>query len=308
MIVGGERGLPSPLLLAVMGTTASGKTALAEGLADRLGAVLINADAFQAYRGMDVGTAKPEARDRYRLLDVKEPNEAYGAGEFCLRAAAELATIFAAGRSAIVVGGTGQYVRALFEEYRDLMPEPDPALRAHFAARLESEGLEALVRELTAKDPTLAARTALQNPIRVTRALERIEGGESPLSFRVPYTQRLKIATSLTKEEIEARIAQRTRQMMHNGWVEEVRRLRADGFGPGDPGFRAIGYREMAAFLDGDLATEEAERAIVRETTAYAKRQRTWLRSEPGLHTHVAGDPSGLEKAWEIVREFSLES
>ena len=284
-----------------MGPTASGKTALAEALADRLDATLVNADAFQAYRGMDVGTAKPQARNRYRLLDFKRPDETYGAGEFCVLAAGELQTLYAQGRSAVVVGGTGQYIRALFEEYRDLMPEPDPALRARFARRLADEGLDRLAEELDEKAPDLAASTELKNPVRVTRALERLEDGRGPLKFRVPYAKRIKIAIDVTKPRLEARIVRRTASMMHNGWVDEVRRLCGEGYGPGDPGFRAIGYRTVARLLDGDLATESAERAIVQETIAYAKRQRTWLRSEPGLHTLAADDSNAYERAWELL-------
>ena len=297
-----------PVLVAVMGPTASGKTALAEALADRLDAGLVNADAFQAYRGMDVGTAKPDDRARYRLLDVKSPDEAYGVGEFCVRAAAELGSLHRAGRSAVVVGGTGQYVRALFEAYRDLMPDPDPALRARLAARLASEGLAALARELTASDPARAARTDLRNPVRVTRALERLGDERVPIRFDVPYPITLKIATNAEAPTLGEAIAHRVRRMMHNGWVEEVRRLREAGYGPDDPGFRAIGYRAVASLLDGDLATEEAERTVVQETTAYAKRQRTWLRSEPGLRTFVPGTSVGLEEAWRAVRARQLEN
>ena len=220
-----------------MGPTASGKTALAEALADRLDAILVNADAFQAYRGMDVGTAKPQDKARYRLLDVKSPAEAYGAGEFCLRAAAELEVAHRGGRSAVVVGGTGQYVRALFEEYRDLMPDPDPALRARLAARLRDEGLDALARELSARDPALATRTELRNPVRVTRALERLDDPRGLLTFNVPYTKRVKLATNPGKATLDEAIARRTARMMHNGWVEEVRRLRERGYGPGIPAF-----------------------------------------------------------------------
>ena len=295
-----------PLLIAVMGPTASGKTALAEDLSNRLGAVLVNADAFQAYRGMDVGTAKPEDRGRYRMLDIKNPDEPYGVGEFCVRASKKLLPHFEAGRPAIVVGGTGQYVRALFEEYRDLMPDPDPVLRARLTERLRSEGLETLAAELGARAPEVARATDLRNPVRVTRALERLEDPRGNVEFRVPYTRRLKVSTSVAKAEIDVRIAHRVRSMMHNGWIEEVRRLLADGYGAGDPGFRAIGYRTIAALLDGDLATEEAEREIVRETVAYAKRQRTWLRSEPGLETIVPDTPSGLETAWAAIRLASL--
>ncbi len=291
-----------------MGPTASGKTALAEALADRLDAVLVNADAFQSYRGMDVGTAKPEGRRRYRLLDVKAPDEAYGVGEFCLRAEDVLKAAYQASRSAVVVGGTGQYVRALFEEFHDLMPEPDASLRAKYAARLEAEGLDALARDLMDRDPLLAARTDLRNPVRVTRALERLEDGRGALTFDVPYAKRVKIAANPAKEALDSAIALRVERMMHNGWVEEVRRLREAGYGPGDPGFRAIGYRTVAALLDGDLATEEAERAIVRETIAYAKRQRTWLRSEPGLYTLVPNRFPDLDEAWRAIRSRLLES
>ena len=290
-----------------MGQTASGKTALAEGLAERFDAQLINADAFQAYRGMDVGTAKPAGREQYRLLDIKAPNQNYGVGEFCVRAAAELDELYGQGRSAIVVGGTGQYVRALFEEYRDLMPEPDVVLREAIGRRLRDEGLQSLVEELTQRDPELAARTELQNPVRVTRALERLTDARPPLAFRVPYAKRIKIATVVEKDDGDSRIALRTATMMHNGWVDEVRRLIAEGYGPGDPGFRAIGYRTIASLVDGDLATEEAERAIVQETVAYAKRQRTWLRSEPGLRIFVADGTYGLQEAVESIRHESLE-
>jgi len=290
-----------------MGQTASGKTGLAEALAERLDAELINADAFQSYQGMDIGTAKPTHKDRYRLLDIKRPDEPYGAGEFCLLAAEQLHRLFNEGRSAVVVGGTGQYVRALFEEYKDLMPDPDPALRADLTKRLETEGLAALVEELKACAPEIAATLDLQNPARVTRALERAQDLRPPLSFDVPYLKRIRVTTKIEKSELDNRIARRVAAMMHNGWVEEVRRLNAEGFGPGDPGFRAIGYRTVAALIDGDLATEEAERAIVQETMAYAKRQRTWLRSEPGLQIAVPSTPAGLEEAWAAIRSASLE-
>lgn len=296
-----------PLLVAVMGQTASGKTGLAEAFADRMDAALINADAFQAYRGMDIGTAKPEAKERYRLLDIKRPDEPYGVGEFCLRAAEELNALYAEGRSAIVVGGTGQYVRALFEEYRDLMPEPDPELRARLTGRLEAEGLAVLAEELKACAPEIAASIDLQNPARVTRALERFQDVRKPLSFQIPYQKRIRLPVIAEKAEVEDRIARRVGVMMHNGWVEEVRRLLDEGFGPGDPGFKAIGYRTVAALIDEDLATEEAERAIIQETIAYAKRQRTWLRSEPGLQIAVPGTPAGLEEAWSALRAASLE-
>ena len=295
-----------PVLVAVMGPTASGKTALAERLADRLDAVLINADAFQAYEGMDVGTAKPSDRERYRLLDIKRPDETYGAGEFCILAARELEILHAQGRSAVVVGGTGQYVRALFEEYRDLMPDPDPLLRARYARRLAEEGVAKLALELVERSPDLAAKVELKNPLRVTRALERLDDGRGPLDFKVPYARKIKLALDVPKAHSESRIVQRTAEMMHNGWVEEVRRLCDGGFGPGDPGFRALGYRTVARVVDGDLATENAEREIVQETVAYAKRQRTWLRSEPRLHPIAMEGSGAVQEAWELIHRALL--
>ena len=289
-----------------MGPTASGKTALAERLADRLDAVLINADAFQAYEGMDVGTAKPSDRERYRLLDIKRPDETYGAGEFCILAARELEIVYAQGRSAVVVGGTGQYVRALFEEYRDLMPEPDPLLRARYARRLAEEGVAKLALELVERSPDLAAKVELKNPLRVTRALERLDDGRGPLDFKVPYARKVKLALDVPKAHSESRIVQRTAEMMHNGWVDEVRRLCDSGFGPGDPGFRALGYRTVARVIDGDLATENAEREIVQETVAYAKRQRTWLRSEPRLHPIAMEGSGAVQEAWELIHRALL--
>src|SRR5271165_7127776 len=131
----------TPRLIAVMGPTASGKTDVAEAIADALDAQLINADAFQVYRGMDIGTAKPRAKGRYRLLDLKAPNEGFGVGEFVQLAQTELNTLFQERRSAVVVGGTGLYIRALFEQYSELAASPEPALRAALMEREYRDGL-----------------------------------------------------------------------------------------------------------------------------------------------------------------------
>lgn len=274
---------PSPWLIAVMGPTASGKTDLAETIADRLDAQLINADAFQAYIGMDIGTAKPAHRDRYLLLDVKQPNENYGVGEFILAALPHLRSLFESGRSAVLVGGTGLYIRALMEEYDDLLSEPDPALREELNRRHEQEGLEVLAEELTVKDPDTAAQTDLKNPARVKRALERLRLPKSPLDVELPKFARLKVGLCPDLGPLEARIESRCRAMVHNGWDLEVERLLAAGYSESDPGFRAIGYRPLASYLQGQSELEEAITTTIVETRRYAKRQRTWLRSEPDL-------------------------
>lgn len=272
-----------PLLLAVMGPTASGKTDLAEWLAEELDARLINADAFQVYRGMDIGTAKSENRSQYKLLDLIEPNENFGLGEWLRLAVEELEELFAASRTAIVVGGTGLYIRALTEQYQEIWPAPDPELRAHLAQRLESEGLAALYEELRRKSPSVAAKTDEFNPHRVCRALEKVLSNSEPARIQIPPFRVKKLALDPENPEHILRIQTRTEEMMRNGWIGEVSNLMACGFGPGDPGFRAHGYSQIWRMLRGEMTSDEALSETVKIVTAYSKRQRTWMRSEPRL-------------------------
>jgi tRNA dimethylallyltransferase len=275
--------MTDPLLVAVMGPTASGKTDLAERIADALDAQLINADAFQVYRGLDVGTAKSAARDRYLLMDVREPAEGFGVGEFVLLAAEALQRLYRERRHAVLVGGTGLYVRALFEEYAQMAPPPDPALRERLMEREVAEGLESLARELREKDPDVASKTDLRNPARVRRALERIGAGDDRMQVSIPPFQKLKFGLTPTMETLVPRIAERARDMVQNGWVQETRRLLDEGHSPDEPGFRAHGYRAMARVVRGEMELEEALEKTIAEIRRYAKRQLTWLRSEPYL-------------------------
>ncbi|MHB8635813.1 MAG: tRNA (adenosine(37)-N6)-dimethylallyltransferase MiaA [Fimbriimonadaceae bacterium] len=282
----GINGLPekvaaTPRLIAVMGPTASGKTEVAEALACLLNAQLINADAFQVYRGMDVGTAKPTAKHLYRLLDLKTPNETYGAGEFVVLARAELANLFDQGKSAVVVGGTGLYIRALFEQYGQLGASPDPAVRAALMQRERTDGLAALALELGRRAPDVAAQIDLRNPVRVRRALERLDCAAPNLSSELPPFRQLKLVIHFDTGELNARIESRAQAMVQNGWLEEVVSLKRAGFGPGDPGFRALGYAAMWQHVSGTKALSDALAATVTDTRRYAKRQRSWLRSEP---------------------------
>ncbi|MGV3617083.1 MAG: tRNA (adenosine(37)-N6)-dimethylallyltransferase MiaA [Fimbriimonas sp.] len=277
----------APLLIAVMGPTASGKSDLAEALAHDLDARLLNADAFQIYRGMDIGTGKPEDRGRYDLLDLKDPDEGFGVGEYVLRASARLHELYAERRHAVVVGGTGLYVRALFEEYVDLAAEPDPELRI----RLNGMTLDEKKTELTRVAPEVAVRIDLQNPARVQRALERALGRSTSLQWHLPPYRKLKLAIVPETGETETRVANRVQAMVHNGWVLEIEELRRRGFKSDDPGFRAIGYRTLLRHADGELGREEAMATTIAETRGYAKRQRTWLRSEPNLIQLERDDP-----------------
>ncbi len=280
-----EPGRPSstPFLIGVMGPTASGKSALAEALAAELDAVLLNADAFQVYRGLDIGTAKPADRANYRLLDLIEPTESFGVGAYVGRAAEVLADLFGERRSAVVVGGTGLYVRALFEGYAEMRPPPDPELRAQLEADRAANGLGALVRRLEALDPKAAGSIDLQNPVRVRRALERALDPRPGLRVEIPNFRRFKVAIVPKPEITSARIDSRLDFMVYNGWVDEVRRLMGEGNPREAPGLRAIGYRSLYDHLLGMVSLPEAIETIRAETRQYAKRQRTWLRSEPNL-------------------------
>ena len=273
--------MSAPKLIAVMGPTASGKSHVAETLAERLDAVIINADAFQIYRGMDIGTAKPahENRDRYRLLDLKNPDEDFGVGEYVLLAADLLQELFHKGRNVILCGGTGLYIRALLEEYKDLMPAPSADLRQ----RIGQMTLDAAVTQLIETAPEIAAKTDLKNEIRVKRALEKISSDSRPLQFTIPPFQIQKIAIVPHVDISQKKIMQRTKEMVQNGWVAEVKELIIKGYGPGDPGFRALGYEAIARYVQEGGDEGQLIQEIELDTVKYAKRQRTWLRAEPNL-------------------------
>ena len=275
-----------------MGPTASGKSELAEAVADRLGAVLLNADAFQVYRGLDIGTNKPFDRSRYRLLDLIGPGEEFGVGQYVGLAAAELKAAFETGRSVVVVGGSGLYVRALFEEYADLQPAPDPKLRREIASMSDDEAVSRL-RGLDA-----GTEVDLANPVRVRRALERLLAPSEPIRFELPPFRRLKVAVWPGLDTLTPRIERRTAHMWDLGWPEEARSVEASGIPRSAPGFRAIGYQSVFQYLDGRLGREAAEAEIVADTRRYAKRQLTWLRSEPNLER--VPDGAGID--WVLGR------
>jgi tRNA dimethylallyltransferase len=275
--------MKSPFLLAIMGPTASGKSDLAEQIAEQYNAVILNADASQVYVGMDIGTAKPVNRTRYELLDIKQPNEGFGVGEFVVIAADRLEEHFSEGRNVVLCGGTGFYIRALMEEFQDLECAPDPELRRQLDERILSDGLESLAIELTERAPAIALGTDLKNPVRVRRALEKVMAANPPIQFKVPPFRKRKIAITPNIEISSAKIAIRTRTMIQNGWVSEVKHLLDQGYGSGDPGFRAIGYELIESYILNGGTEEYLTERITLDTVQYAKRQRTWLRSEPNL-------------------------
>jgi tRNA dimethylallyltransferase len=278
-----------PYLIAVMGETASGKTALAESLAERFDAQLVNADTFQVYRGMDVGTAKPAAKAKYKLIDIKNPDEQFGVGEFVQLALPILEECYSRRQSVVVVGGTGLNIRALFEEFSDMMGTPDPELRAELNRTFAEMGLPFLVERLRQLDPEAAQVVDLANPVRVIRAIERATVNGPQFEFRLPAFRKAKICIDVPVAELERRIETRVHQMVQNGWLLEIERLCGQGYRPDDPGFRAIGYRAMWDVAKDRKGLEQATAETVLETRRYAKRQRTWLRREPNL-TRLSAD------------------
>ena len=281
-----------PPVLCLMGPTASGKTALAVELVQRLPCSIISVDSALVYRGMDIGTAKPDAetlrRAPHRLIDILDPAEAYSAGRFCQDARREIAAIQAAGRIPLLVGGTMLYFRALRQGLAEL-PAADPALRARLAVQLAEHGSAALHAELARQDPAAAARIHPHDAQRIQRALEVCLLSGRPLTelCRVardefmPLRSINLIIAPAVRALLHQRIAARFQAMLEQGFITEVERLRARGdLNLDTPAMRAVGYRQVWDYLDGmgdhALLVERGTAA----TRQLAKRQLTWLRAE----------------------------
>lgn len=289
-------------VVAILGATATGKSAVALAVAEALGGEIVNADALQVYRGFDIGTAKPTAEERARvphhLLDILEPSERFSAGEFARRARQVLAEIEERGSLALVVGGSGLYLRALLEGISPV-PRGDPEVRRRLRRRLEREGLPALEAELAERDPATAARLAAGDTQRVLRALEVVLASGVPLSRwieRQPFGDQrlpaLKIGLTLPRTILYDRIAARVVRMLDRGWLKEVEDLLKRGVEANLPAFQAIGYRQLVGHLRGEASLEEAVEEITRQTRRFAKRQETWFRKEPEVVWVQADSPT----------------
>ncbi len=290
-----------------MGPTASGKTDLAVELAKRLPLEIISVDSALVYRQMDIGTAKPApvllAEAPHRLIDIRDPVQAYSAAEFRDDALREMAEIVRAGRVPLLVGGTMLYFRALEQGLSDL-PKADAALRARLETELMALGLSRLHERLARLDPVAAGRIHANDPQRTLRALEVIEitgrplselqaeDGGDPLPYRVLKLVRAPRDRGLLHQRIEARF----HRMLDEGFEAEVKRLLARGdLSPELPSMRSVGYRQMLNYLLGAYSREEMiERAII-ATRQLAKRQFTWLRAE--------GDAHWLDESGDVSRE-----
>lgn len=286
-----------PPVIAVMGPTASGKTAFALECADALGGEVVSVDSALVYRGLDIGAAKPSAEERggvpHHLIDVRDPWEPYSAAEFAEDARAALDDIAGRGRLPILAGGTGLYFHALLRGLSAL-PPADPELRARIAAEAEARGWGALHQDLARVDPEAARRIHATDPQRIQRALEvhRLTG--RPISElqrqasrpRLPYRVLKLVLAPAGRAVLHARIARRFDAMLAAGFLDEVRALRAlpglqDHPAPLDlPAVRAVGYRQAWEHLDGATGAAAFRTAAIAATRQLAKRQLTWLRGE----------------------------
>lgn len=283
---------PKPLVVCVVGPTAAGKTDVAIDLVQRFPCEIISVDSAMVYRHMDIGTAKPGAdvlaQAPHQLIDIRDPWESYSAGQFCTDARELIDDIHRRGRIPLLVGGTFLYFHALQHGLAPL-PTADPALRAELDRRAAAEGWPALHAELAALDPCSAERIRPTDRQRLQRALEVITLTGEPLSVLqqadtdAPEYEFLRIALAPDdRAALHARIAARFDAMLAAGFIEEVERLRAlPQMDASRPAMRAVGYRQVWSYLDGDVSRDEAVRTAVVATRRLAKRQLTWMRSAP---------------------------
>ena len=299
-----------PPAIALMGPTASGKTALALDWATRLGTEVVSVDSALVYRGLDIGAAKPApdelARVRHHLVDVRDPHEIFSAADFAREALPPMQALAARGRVPLLVGGTGLYFSALLDGLSEL-PTADPALRAAIAAEALARGWPALHAELAVADPAAGRRIQPQDAQRITRALEVFRLTGRPISdwqaerapARFPFRVLKLVLAPADRAVLHERIARRFDQMLAAGFLDEVRRLMADPrLHPDLPSMRAVGYRQAWRHLEGHTDPTTFRDEAIAATRQLAKRQLTWLRGQPDARwLDPARDQAELEQA-----------
>jgi tRNA dimethylallyltransferase len=281
--------------LVLVGPTAAGKSRLAVAVARRLAsagipAEVVNADSMLVYRGMDIGTAKPTAADRqgvrHHLIDILEARETATVADFQQRARAVIADCQARGVRPIVVGGSALYVRAIVDDFR--FPGTDPVLRARLEADLAAVGPQPLHKWLAGLDPAAARQIGPENGRRIVRALEVVILTGRPYTAQLPARRYVlpdvtQIGLDIDRPTLDARIADRVNRMWQAGLVAEVQRLVETGLGEGLTASRALGYRQVLAFLAGEISEDEARELTITATRRFARRQDTWFRKDPRI-------------------------
>ncbi|WP_343907227.1 tRNA (adenosine(37)-N6)-dimethylallyltransferase MiaA [Nocardioides aquiterrae] len=300
---------PDRPIVAVVGATASGKTGLSLDLAERLGGEIVNTDAMQVYRGMDIGTAKLPVAERrgipHHLLDTLTVRDPATVAEFQAWARAEIAEIRGRGRTPVLVGGSALYTRAILDRFE--FPGTDDAVRQHLEDELARVGPAVLHERLRAVDPEAADRILVENGRRIVRALEVVEITGRPFTASLPTMEyadpaTVQIGVDIDRPTLDERIARRVDAMFEAGFVDEVARLLDEGLAEGRTAGRAIGYREVAAYLAGEITLDEARERTVNATRRFSRRQDSWFRKDPRVVWIRYDDPDLVEKTLSAVR------
>jgi tRNA dimethylallyltransferase len=299
--------LRPPRVVAVVGPTAAGKSALSLRLAEAIGGEVINADSMQLYRGMDIGTAKLTAAERggvpHHLLDIWDVTQAASASHYQDLARAAIADIHGRGRVPILVGGSGLYVRAALDKLE--FPGTDPDLRADLEDELGRAGGPALHARLAAVDPAAAAAILPSNGRRIVRALEVLQLSGRPFSATLPQYESVydavHVGVELPRPELDQRISGRVTRMWELGLVSEVRQLAAAGLREGRTASRALGYAQVLRFLDGELSQDEAAAQTVQATRRFVRRQESWFRRDPRIRWVPGTGPGVLAQVLDAL-------
>ncbi|MEU3622065.1 tRNA (adenosine(37)-N6)-dimethylallyltransferase MiaA [Amycolatopsis coloradensis] len=296
--------------VAVVGPTATGKTALAVELALTLGGEVVNADALQLYRGMDIGTAKATAEERrgvpHHLLDVLDVTETASVAAYQRDARERVEELLGAGRVPILTGGSGLYIQAVLDDLK--FPGTDPAVRARLTAEADEIGVAAMHDRLTGLDPVAATAILPTNTRRVVRALEVIEITGEPFSANLPKPGPARYDTVLIgidrePAELDARVDRRVELMFDAGLVGEVRTLLGQGLRDGLTASRALGYQQVIAALDGDEDFKAAADATAQATRRFVRRQRSWFRRDKRIEWFDGGSERLAERVLEATAQ-----
>ena len=306
-------------IIAIIGPTAVGKTALSFKLAERFQTELVSADAYQVYKGMDIGTAKATkdelATYRHHLIDIIEPNEDFSAAAFQEAARTTIEDLHERGKIPILVGGTGLYVQSLLEGYefkaKRHSKEERQAASSRIAA-LSEEELKAYITEKTGYEPP-DWHELLSNSHRLVRLVGAIEKGDGavavmPQKAGGPLYHAFVIGLSLPRQVLYERIEKRIDAMIESGWIDEVQQLLQDGVLPEAQAMKAIGYKELVLYLDGQLSLEAASELIKKRTRHFAKRQMTWFKRMPYIRWYEKDDfVTEVELASAVIQDIENE-
>ncbi len=273
--------------IVITGPTCTGKTRAAITLSEKISGEVISADSRQVYRHMDIGTAKPSMAERERvphhLIDILNPDERYTAADFRRDAEIKINEINAKGKTPVIAGGTGLYIKALVDGIFE-GPGSDSALRAGLEERAAKEGLENLYSELRSLDPASAAKIHPNDKRRIIRALEIYRLAGKPASslrkWTVPAGEFAMFGLDMPREDLYAAVNERVERMFDNGFIDEVKNLMEKGYGENLVAMEAVGYREIISYLKGNSSLKDAAAQIMAATRGYARRQLTWFRKD----------------------------